>query len=175
MMQKHGMSDAATGYVSAVFYLALTVPGFWLGRVVCLFRNFTIPACIISMIAGLLIIPFMPHLWAYFAGAILVGFGYGALQPIFYDKAAVLAPSSANSTKMLSYIMAANYLGVAVCPLFFAGLGSELAFVISAGVMGVVLVMSLIFRHWFIFNVANEIKAYEEQPASVTANSSKTS
>lgn len=175
LMQKHGMSDAATGYVSAVFYLALTVPGFWLGRVVCLFRNFTIPACVISMIAGLLIIPFMPHLWAYFAGAILVGFGYGALQPIFYDKAAVLAPSSANSTKMLSYIMAANYLGVAVCPLFFAGLGSVLAFVISAGVMAVVLVMSLIFRHWFIFNVANEIKAYEEQPASApgTANSTK--
>lgn len=160
LMQKHGMSDATTGYVSAAFYLALTIPGFWLGRVVKMFRYFTIPACVISMIAGLLVIPLIPHLWAYFLGAVLVGFGYGALQPIFYDKAAVIAPTSAKSTKVLSYIMSANYLGVAVCPLFFAGLGSVSAFIISAVVMAGVLVMSLLFRHWFIFSVENEIKAY---------------
>lgn len=169
LMQKHGMSDAMTGYVSATFYLALTIPGFWLGQVVRIFRNFTIPACVISMIAGLLIIPLVPHLWAYFFGALLVGFGYGALQPIFYDKAAVLAPTSANSTKMLSYIMSANYLGVAVCPLFFAGLGSVMAFIISAAVMGVVLVLSLFFRQWFIFNVENEIKAYDQKTGARSA------
>lgn len=164
LMQKHAMGDAATGYVSAAFYLALTVPGFWLGSVVRFLRGATIPVCVAAMICGLIIIPVVPALWAYFAGAVLVGFGYGALQPIFYDKAAVLAPSSRNSTRMLSYIMAANYIGVAVCPLLFAGLSSAFAFVISAVIMTGVLVMSLFFRRWYIFSVADQIKAYQQTP-----------
>lgn len=160
LMSAHHMSDDATGYVSAVFYLMVTLPGFFLGKIVCGLRRSTIPVCISLMIVGPLIIAFCPSLTAYFIGASLMGFGYGALQPIFYDKASELAPSAAHSTRVLSYVMSANYIGVAVCPLFFVGLNSVVAFVISAACMAVVLVVAILRRHSFTFSVDDELAAY---------------
>lgn len=160
LMSAHHMGDAATGYVSAVFYLMLTIPGFMLGRVILAFRHMTIPASIAMMIAGPLLIAFCPALWAYLAGASLMGFGYGTLQPVFYDKASELAPSAVHSTRVLSYVMAANYLGVAVCPLFFAGLTSVTAFIMSAVLMTLMLVAAIIWRKSFAFSVADELAAY---------------
>lgn len=168
LMQKHGMSDAATGYVSAAFYLALTIPGFLLGRVVCALRNTTMPVCLGMMAVGSLVFPFVPELWAYFVGAILCGFGYGVLQPIFYDKAAELAPTAAESSRILSYIMAANYLGVAVCPLVFAGLTSTLAFIVSALILVGMMLLTIFLRRKFIFNVSDELQAYAPAPQAAT-------
>lgn len=164
LMSSHHMGDDATGYVSAVFYLMVTLPGFFLGKIVCFFRKLTIPVCVAMMIVGPLIIAFCPSLTAYFIGASLMGFGYGALQPIFYDKASELAPSAAHSTKVLSYVMSANYIGVAICPLFFVGLKSVTAFVISAACMAVVLVIAIIKRDSFTFSVNDELAAYGKKP-----------
>ncbi len=169
LMSAHHMSDDATGYVSAVFYLMVTLPGFFLGKIVCFLRRLTIPVCIIMMIVGPLIIAFCPTLAAYFIGASLMGFGYGALQPIFYDKASELAPSAAHSTKVLSYVMSANYLGVAICPLFFVGLNSVAAFIISAACMAVVLVIAIIRRDSFTFSVNDELAAYGKKPLDASA------
>lgn len=160
LMSSHHMGDDATGYVSAVFYLMVTLPGFILGRIVRTLRHMTIPVCIAMMIVGPLIIAFCPYLTAYFIGASLMGFGYGALQPVFYDKASELAPSAEHSTRVLSYVMSANYIGVAVCPLFFVGLSSVKAFIISAVCMAVVMIVAIVRRNSFTFSVNDELAAY---------------
>ncbi len=165
LMASHHMGDDATGYVSAAFYLALTLPGFMLGRVVTWLRERTVAVCVGAMIAGPLFIAFVPELWAYFLGAALTGFGYGVLQPIFYDKASALAPTAQASTRMLSYVMSANYLGIAVCPLFFGGLDSRMAFILSGACMVVVLVVALIWRRSFPFSINNELAAYSHKKA----------
>lgn len=165
LMSAHHMGDDATGYVSAAFYLALTIPGFMLGRVVTCLKERTVPVCIGAMIAGPLCIAFIPHLWAYFLGAVLTGFGYGVLQPIFYDKASALAPTAQASTRVLSYVMSANYLGIAVCPLFFGGLDSRMAFILSAACMAVVLVIAIIKHEAFPFSVNGELAAYSHKKA----------
>ena len=165
LMASHHMGDDATGYVSAAFYLALTLPGFMLGRVVTWLRERTVAVCVGAMIAGPLFIAFVPELWAYFLGAALTGFGYGVLQPIFYDKASALAPTAQASTRMLSYVMSANYLGIAVCPLFFGGLDSRMAFILSGACMVVVLVVALIWRRSFPFSINSELAAYSHKKA----------
>ena len=48
-------------------------------------------------------------------GVILVGFGYGIMQPLIYDKAAIIAPPQL-ATKALSIVMAANYTAIILCP-----------------------------------------------------------
>lgn len=169
LMQKHGMSDAETGYVSAAFYLALTIPGFLLGKVVRTLRRATMPVCLGMMAAGSLVFPFVPDLWVYFVGAILCGFGYGVLQPVFYDKAAELAPTAGESSRTLSYIMAANYLGVAVCPLVFAGLTATLAFIVSALILVAMMLLTILLHKKFIFNVNDELQAYEPSPDEVAS------
>ena len=48
-------------------------------------------------------------------GALLAGLGYGIMQPLIYDKAAVIAPPQM-ATLALSFVMAMNYLAVMICP-----------------------------------------------------------
>lgn len=172
LMSSHHMGDDATGYVSAVFYLMVTLPGFFLGNIVLALRRCTVPVCVAMMIIGPLLIAFCPCLLAYFVGASLMGFGYGALQPIFYDKTSELAPSAAHSTRVLSYVMSANYLGVAVCPLILSGLGAVEAFVLSAAIMAAVLVVALVFRNSFVFSVDDELDAYGAKTDPVTTANS---
>lgn len=165
LMASHHMGDEATGYVSSTFYLALTIPGFMLGRIVRTFGKATMVVCCVMMVAGALLIALCPALWAYFIGAFLMGFGNGVLQPIFYDKASELSPSPEHSTRMLSYVMSANYLGIAVCPLFFAGMNSDTAFLLSAACMAVMLLVTLIARKSFAFRVTDELAAYSTDKA----------
>ena len=48
-------------------------------------------------------------------GALLAGFGYGLMQPLIYDKTAIIAPPRA-ATLALSFVMAVNYLAIMLCP-----------------------------------------------------------
>ena len=54
------------------------------------------------------------------AGAVLSGLGYGIMQPIIYDKAAIIAPPHL-ATLALSYVMSVNYLAIVVCPFIVDG------------------------------------------------------
>ena len=48
-------------------------------------------------------------------GVILTGLGYGVMQPLIYDKAAIIAPPHL-ATQALSIVMAANYIAIILCP-----------------------------------------------------------
>ena len=102
-------------------------------------------------------------MWAYVTGAILIGAGYGTLQPIFYNKGALLARNSDSATNTLSYIMVANYLGTAVAPLLMSGIkdvlhlsGNVFAFWIGAVILLIPLIRYLIERKDYVFYVSSE-------------------
>lgn len=162
MMQDKGMTDIEVGVVNAMFYLFLTIPGFCLNFMIKIMKLVTVQLCVLIIIGALLIIAFLPSLTLYIIGSGLLGFGYGVLQPIFYNKAAQLAPTSSHSTQSLSYVMSANYIGIAICPIVFMALNGTAAFVISALIMAVIFVMSLIWHKDFFFSVADSLEKIEE-------------
>lgn len=158
VVQDYGMPASDTSIVTSVFFLFITLAGFTLPYVVKVLKNQTTLVCMVLMIGGLLLVALFHELWIYIAGVTAIGFGYGLLQPIFYTKASLLSPTSAESTKTISYVMTANYLGTAVTPLFFTGIkdafhipGHSFAFWLGMGILGVVLVFALIRSRSYVF------------------------
>lgn len=160
LMQEYKMPDSDTGTLMSVFFLFVTLAGFLLSPGVRLLRNATTPVCMALMTGGLLVIAVSHTLWLYLLAVVAVGFGYGMLQPIFYNKASLLAPTSSRATRVISFIMTANYLGTAVTPLFFTGLkdvfhvqGHTFTFWLSAAILAAVAVIAAFNRHNFVFYV----------------------
>ncbi|MDE6769751.1 MAG: MFS transporter [Muribaculaceae bacterium] len=157
-MQDDGLSSTWSGIVTSIFFLFITLAGFSLTKFVGTVRNSTSWLCLVLMIGGLVLMAMTHALWTYIIGVVLVGAGYGIMQPLFYNKAAVLSPNTNDSTRTLSLIMTANYFGTAVAPLIMTGIkdlfhlsGHVFAFWLGAIILAIPLVICLIKRNSYVF------------------------
>ena len=115
LVDPHGNQNSFSGLLVSLFFLAIMLPGFFLSPIIRRLRGSVNLVSLIMICAGLLFIGlFKAHFWL-IAGCTLVGLGYGIIQPIIYDKAAVAAPPQ-SATLALSIVMSVNYLAVMVCP-----------------------------------------------------------
>ena len=161
VMSDYHQSSSDSGIVTGIFFLFITLAGFVLPETVKLLRNNTTVVCMCLMIGGLVIIALLHSLFTDIIAVMAIGFGYGLLQPIFYNKATLLAPTPDAATKVISYVMAANYLGTAVTPLVFTGIGDlfhipghTYTFWLGIGFLSVVLLLSIIYRNKFVFHTS---------------------
>ena len=155
LTEQSGMPSSDAGIIISLFFLAIMAPGFildsivrWLGRGVNLWS-------LIVMGIGLVIMS-TPHptFVRLSFGAILVGLGYGVMQPIIYDKAATNAPPHL-ATLALSLVMVVNYLAILVAPFIieiidklFHTSSHEFAYLVN-GVLSLVIALITLatFRH----------------------------
>ena len=124
------------------FFLAITVPGFFIMKVIRLWGKNTIFFSLLSMALGLSVFLFFRNPWLLGLGCVLAGFGYGVIQPLIYDKA-VSGVVSAQATFALSMVMAMNYIAILVYPFILKLL--EDIFHSSSPVFAFVINMSLTF------------------------------
>ena len=89
------------------------------------------------------------------AGVILTGLGYGVMQPIIYDKAAIIAPPHL-ATQALSVVMAANYLAIILCPFIIDivrkvlhAKSESFPFALNAIIAAIVTIIAIIYRKDF--------------------------
>lgn len=161
LMQDLGMSDTDVSIVTALFFLAVFLPGFGLPLVVKALRQSTLLVSSIVMALGLLLFVITPHFGTMCVAAMLVGFGYGVFQPLIYDKATRTITKPGRSTLALAFVLAANYLSVSVTPFivdFFSKLfgmdGSDtFPFYFNAIVLAAFTVVVAIFRRKFVFSI----------------------
>jgi MFS family permease len=92
-------------------------------------------------------------------GVIVTGVGYGVLQPIIYDKTAIIAPPE-GATKALSVVMTVNYVAVVVCPFvvdfaekIFRQKDESFPFVAGAVLVAMVALLSLIMQKSFVLGL----------------------
>ena len=155
LTEQSGMPSSDAGIIISLFFLAIMAPGFildsivrWLGKGVNLWS-------LIVMGIGLVIMS-TPHptFVRLSFGAILVGLGYGVMQPIIYDKAATNAPPHL-ATLALSLVMVVNYLAILVSPFIieiidklFHTSSHEFAYLVN-GVLSLVIALITLatFRH----------------------------
>ena len=155
LTEQSGMPSTDAGIIISLFFLAIMAPGFildsivrWLGKGVNLWS-------LIVMGIGLVIMSTpRPTFVRLSFGAILVGLGYGVMQPIIYDKAATNAPPHL-ATLALSLVMVVNYLAILVAPFIieiidklFHTSSHELAYLVN-GVLSLVIALITLatFRH----------------------------
>ena len=143
----------------SLFFLAIMLPGFVLNEIIARLRSMTIFISLCAIVVGLLLVGTVPNVPFMLVGIVLTGLGYGILQPIIYDKTAIVAPPT-EATKALSVVMTANYVAVVVCPLVvdFATKilhqhDKSFPFVASAITVAIVAVMSLIWRKGFVLGL----------------------
>lgn len=158
LMEKHHLSSGSSGIMISLFFLAIMAPGFVLNRVVEVCKEKTSFFSLLSIAAGLGLILISPTQWLIAPGCILVGLGYGVIQPIIYEKTTHTALPR-KVTLALAFVMMMNYLAILLCPFiidFFQSLfhiqSQEFPFVFNLGIALLTLVWAYRWRHSFLFD-----------------------
>ena len=115
LMEKHHFSSGDSGLMISLFFLAIMAPGFGLDKIVGVLKERTKAYSLLSMALGLLLIWIAPIEWLIIPGCILVGLGYGVIQPMLYDKTTHTALPE-KTTLALAFVMMMNYLAILLYP-----------------------------------------------------------
>lgn len=115
LMKEYHFTSGNSGIMISLFFLAIMAPGFILNQIVAIFGKKTKLACLLSFAAGMALIILFRTEWLIGLGCILIGLGYGVIQPIAYDKTTRTAIPS-KVTLALAFVMAMNYLAILLCP-----------------------------------------------------------
>lgn len=158
-MEHYKLSTGDVGVATAMFFAAATLSGFLLTHIITVFKHRTVQFSILLCVIGLLMLGFIHHYWSFILGVFIMGFGYGTVQPVIYDKTSYIAPTSAKSTEYFAYLLTCNYIGISVVPfivggakrLFDAGGDPNFSFVFNACVLAVILGIAIWKRRSFVF------------------------
>ena len=115
LMEAHHFSSGNSGLMISLFFLAIMAPGFMLDSLVKLLGNKAKLYSLLAIAIGLLLIWISPTEWLIVPGCILVGLGYGIIQPLIYDKTVDTAIPQ-KTTLALAFVMVMNYLAILLSP-----------------------------------------------------------
>ena len=115
LMEQYKMDSQSSGVVIALFFLAITVPGFFITRILDLMKNHVVWVNMLMMSVGLTVIFVSHHMVLFILGAIIAGWGYGVVQPIIYDRTTKISPPR-SMVMTLACVMSMNYLAVLITP-----------------------------------------------------------
>lgn len=158
LMEKHHFSSGNSGLMISLFFLAIMAPGFCLDKIVDELKERTKAYSLLSMAVGLALIWIAPIEWLIIPGCILVGLGYGIIQPMLYDKTTHTAlPQKA--TMALAFVMMMNYLAILLYPFIidflqnlFHTQSQEFPFVFNLLITIVTFFWAYLCRDTFLFN-----------------------
>ncbi|MCD8182102.1 MAG: MFS transporter [Bacteroides sp.] len=115
LMEARHFSSGNSGLMISLFFLAIMAPGFMLNTIVKWLGGNTKFYSLLSIAAGLLLIWISPTEWMIAPGCILVGLGYGVIQPLIYNKTVDTAVPQ-KTTLALALVMVMNYLAILLSP-----------------------------------------------------------
>lgn len=158
LMERHHFSSGNSGLMISLFFLAIMAPGFFLDKIVDRLKERTKAYSLLSMGLGLALIWIAPIEWLIIPGCLLVGLGYGVIQPMLYDKTTHTALPQ-KTTLALAFVMMMNYLAILLYPFmidFFQWLfhtqSQEFPFVLNLLITIGVFFWAYLRRNTFLFN-----------------------
>lgn len=158
LMEAHHFSSGNSGLMISLFFLAIMIPGFLLDYIVKVLGSKTEFYSLLAIAAGLLLIWISPTEWFIVPGCILVGLGYGVIQPLIYDKTVDTATPQ-KTTLALAFVMVMNYLAILLSPfitdfcqwIFHAG-SQEFPFVFNLCITIFVMYWACVKKEEFLFD-----------------------
>lgn len=159
LMQEYHFTSGNSGVMISLFFLAIMAPGFFLNRIVDTLKEKTKFYSFLSIAVGLALIWISPKEWVIAPGCILVGLGYGVIQPVVYNQTTHTALPK-KVTLALAFVMMMNYLAILLCPFIidffqnnvFHVKSQQFGFVFNLCITVLMLVWSYSKRHSFLFN-----------------------
>lgn len=148
----YGLKTSNTGDATSLYFLTCTLAGFALPKTIKLVGKDVLIIGALFVMMTLFITGIFHHYATYLIAVGVMGFAYGTMQPIIYDKATYLAPTAKESSKYFSYVLAANYIGISLTPviisamekLFSAQQNPNFSYLFNGSVM----VLLLIYMLW---------------------------
>lgn len=163
LIQEDHMSSDITGTVTALFYLAVFLPGFVLPYVIRILGQRTSLLATVSIAAGLLLMAMAREHYLLYVAALLMGFGYGVFQPVIYDKATYTVTDGCKSTLALAIVLSVNYVAVAATPFIvdlfrdiFGTASNHFPFILNSILTVLFAVAVVIRRKTFTFRISSE-------------------
>ncbi len=160
LMEEYHFDTGASGVIISLFFLAIMLPGFFLNPVLSFLGSLTKFTCLSCIALGLLLILLSGSEWVLGTGAVLIGLGYGVMQPVIYDQTTRAADAS-RTTFALALVMAMNYLAILLCPVIIDSLQTlfhihtqRFAFGFNLGITLLAVVWAYWKRHDFLFEDA---------------------
>lgn len=165
-MDHYHLGTAQAGIATALFYFGATMAGFALTPVIKYLQRLTPYVAIMVCIIGLFGMGCIHHYWMYIIGCLIIGLGYGIIQPIVYDKTSQIAPDSQKSTEYFGYTLTGNYIAIALVPFVVGGCADifhcstiNFPYILNGFILLGVLVWGFVKCRSFIFYVtSNEAK-----------------
>lgn len=169
-MNHYRLSTGDVGVATAMYFIGATVSGFLLSRIIKICGSMTIELGIALCVGGLFMIGLLHAYWTFIAGVLIIGIGYGIIQPVMYDKTSYIAPSDDKSTEYFSYLLTCNYVGIALVPFIISGAKGlfnaqgdpNFSFVFNAFVMAAVLAIAVWKRKSFVIDATAQQKLPEK-------------
>lgn len=159
LMQEYHFTSGNSGVMISLFFLAIMAPGFFLNRIVDTLKEKTKFYSFLSIAVGLALIWISPKEWVIAPGCILVGLGYGVIQPVVYNQTTHTALPK-KVTLALAFVMMMNYLAILLCPFIidffqnnvFHVKSQQFGFVFNLCITVLMLIWSYSKRNSFLFN-----------------------
>lgn len=159
-MKHYGFPTHAVGIATSMFYVTATAGGFLLPSFLRKLRHSSPFVAIAISAIGILLLGLFHTFGSYLLGVLLIGFGYGIIQPIIYNKTTYLSPDSKLSTRYFSYVLTGNYIAIAAAPFiveFFELIlhdhGVDFPYFLNGGVLLTILAAGLLRRNTYIWRV----------------------
>lgn len=173
-MEGVGLSSADVGMVTALFFLAIFIPGFCLPYIVRAFKKATFIVCAVFMVIGLFLMVITHEYWVMCVASFVCGFGYGVFQPLIYDKSTYTTVEPKKSTQALSITLTANYVGVMITPFIVEGIqdlfgaqhNQAFPFWCNGVLMVGFLIIVILCRHDFAFRVSDTYYKKDDQSST---------
>lgn len=163
LMQRYHIDNSWLGTITAIFFLAVFLPGFFLPVIIKTFKQSTSYVAFASIAGGLLYMGLTRDPWGMCVAAFLMGFGYGIFQPVIYDKATETVVSEKKATQALSFVLAVNYLAITVTPFLMDAIRSlfhtrsnQFPFLVNCVLTVIVGLIALYYHHSFTFRMNEE-------------------
>ncbi|MDE6335087.1 MAG: MFS transporter [Muribaculaceae bacterium] len=159
------LSTSSTGTATSLYFLTCTLAGFALPKTIKLIGKEVMIWGAVLVMVTLYAVGFFHHYAAYLFAIGLMGFAYGTMQPIIYDKATFLAPTPEESSKYFSYVLAANYVGISLTPVIVDGVAKifkatndpNFSYLLNGSIMVLLILFMLWKRNTYSVQVKPEL------------------
>ena len=170
ILQDYKLSSTLSGTIISLYCLGVMIPGFCVVSIVKILKNHIVYLCFLSVMIGFLFLIFFKSVILIAVGAIIMGLGYGTLQPLIYDKTS-LVTNSKKITFALACVMSGNYLAIIVCPfmanffqiIFHKQHDMIFPFWVNMIIAAILTIIAFIRKDHFLFSAESSMYHEDEQ------------
>ena len=151
-------SSEDAGTLISILFLAIMIPGLIITKIIKFLSNYAIVTGFTMITIGLLLIVIFKDIFLIGLGTFIIGFGYGIIQPLIYNKT-VLTANVQKAVLALAFVMSMNYVALVTLPIFsdffemiFHNKSAIFPFLVNAIMSGIIAIIAYVYRKRVLFS-----------------------